>query len=39
VRAKGDGDPILCVLETEPACVRNVLTHSAFSLEDESLDN
>ena len=39
MRAKGDGDPNLCVLQTEPTAVRYVLAPSAFSLENDSLDN
>jgi len=33
------GGPNLWVLQTQPANVRNILTQSAFCLEDEALDN
>ena len=34
-----DGGPNLWVLQMQPASVRNILTQSAFFLEDEALDN
>jgi len=34
-----DSGPNLWVLQTQPANVRNILTQSAFLLEDEALDN
>ena len=34
-----DGGPYLWVLQTQPASVRNILTSSAFCLEEETLDN
>ena len=34
-----DGGPDLWVLQAQPASVRNILTQSAFCLEEETLDN